>query len=133
MSFDEIKTYIENGIGFPLENLEVDWLKENSSLYITALGNKFCYKTKQIVHDAQKEEALRKVYQETLAEGAAKRKTRGQIVTMLNDATGEVTRDMHRVVNTELHNARTEATADYLTSKMGKDVTVIVRPSQPPL
>lgn len=36
---------------------------------------------------------------------------------------------MQRVVNTELQNARTEATADYLTSKMGKDVTVIVRPA----
>ena len=129
MNFDEIKAQVEVGIKFPMEEVAVKWLKEGSSLYITALGNQFCEKTKKIVHNAEKEEALRKVYQETLSEGAAARKTRGQIVTMLRDATKEVTRDMHRVVNTELHSARTEATADYLTSKKGKDVTVVVRPA----
>jgi hypothetical protein len=111
------------------ESRAADWLAENAGIYCQGLGNRIEETTMRIIHDAMKERAMLGAIQETLARTAEERKTRSEMVTALRDATGDMRRDWQRIVNTELHTARTEGTAASIRKIFGGDPTVFVRPN----
>jgi len=126
--FSAIKI-VANGLPLsPVENDTIDWLNDSAALYCQGLGNKFEANTLRLIHDASKEETMRGIIQTGLSEAATKRKTRSEIITQLRQATQDMQRDWHRIVNTELHGARTQGIAQGITKQFGDDAHVIVRP-----
>ena len=126
--FAAIKDVIRN---LPLSGIEkssIQWLNESAALYCQGLGNRIEATTMRIIHDAAKEKAMRASIRDTMSAAARDRKTRGEMVTLLRRATADVQRDWHRIVNTELHNARTHGIAHGIAKQFGDDSHVIVRP-----
>jgi hypothetical protein len=110
------------------EKTSIKWLNESAALYCQGLGNRIDATTMRIMHDAEKALAMTTSIRETMANAAAERKTLGEMVTLLRRATGDVQRDWHRIVNTELHAARTQGVAHGIEKQFGADASVIVRP-----
>lgn len=114
----------------PLSSIEKEaasWLSANAGIYCRGLGNTLDAITRRIIHDSSKELAMMGKVQETLSDAVQARKTRGEMVTLLRRATGDVQRDWHRIVNTEIHSARTQGVAHGLRKQFSDDVTIIVR------
>jgi hypothetical protein len=128
LPYDKVKKIIKDIPLGPVEKDAIHWLSTSAALYCRGLGNVIENGTLRIVHDADKEARMLAAIQDTLAAGAAARKTRSQIITDLRDATGDKSRDWHRIVNTELHNARTQGVARGISKSFGAAATVIVRP-----
>ena len=117
--------------GLPLSTIEkasVAWLKDSAALYCQGLGNRIEAATMRIVQDAAKESAMQEIIQDTMSQAARERKTRSETITLLRRATNDVQRDWHRIVNTELHSARTHGIAHGIAKQFGDDSHVIVRP-----
>ena len=126
-SYPVIKAAI---LAMPLSEIEkqaAEWLSTNAAMYCKGLGNTIEATTLRIVHDSTREMAMLGKIRETLSEGVKARKTHSQMVTLLRVSTKDVQRDWHRIVNTEIHNARTQGTAQGLRKQFGDDVTVIIR------
>ncbi|MBI9086808.1 MAG: hypothetical protein JEZ11_24640 [Desulfobacterales bacterium] len=126
--FSAIKAAMD---AFPLSELEIGaitWLNTNAAIYCQGLGNTIEATTRRIIHDSTKELAMKGTIQKVLVEGTKERQTRSTVVTLLRRATEEVQRDWHRIVNTEMHSARTQGTAQGLRRQFGDNTTVIVRP-----
>jgi len=125
--YSVIKAAIE---ATPLSNIEKEaaaWLSTNAGIYCKGLGNTLDATTRRIIHDSAKELAMQGKIQETLSDAVKARKTRSEMVTLLRRATEDVQRDWHRVVNTEIHSARTQGVAQGLRKQFGDEVTVIIR------
>lgn len=115
----------------PLSDIEkeaINWLNANAATYCKGLGNTIDAATMRIVQDVTKEDAMRGTIRETLSDSAKNRKVRSEIVTQLRRATKDVQRDWHRIVNTEMHSARTQGISQGFRKQFGGGVTVIVRP-----
>ena len=126
--FAAIKDTVRN---LPLSDIEkntVGWLNDSAALYCQGLGNRIEAATMRIVQDAAKETAMRGLIRTTMSAAARERKTRGEMVTLLRNTTKDVQRDWHRIVNTELHSARTYGIATGIAKQFGADSQVIVRP-----
>jgi len=126
--FPAIKELLQKLPLSSLEKASIKWLNESAALYCQGLGNRLSATTMRIIHDAAKEAAMQATIQTTLATAAEKRKTRSEMVTLLRRATEDVQRDWHRIVNTELHSARTQGIAHGIEKQFGADAFVIVRP-----
>lgn len=126
--FSVIKETLRNLPLSPIEKATVEWLNTSAALYCQGLGNRIETATMRIIHDAAKEAVMRDTIQTTMSAAARGRKTRGEMVTLLRRATEDVQRDWHRIVNTELHSARTHGVAHGITKQFGPDAYVIVRP-----
>ena len=126
--YSVIKAAIEAA---PFSNIEKEataWLSNNAGIYCKGLGNTLDATTRRIIQDSTKELAMKGKIQKTLSDAAKERKNRTEMVTLLRRATEDVQRDWHRIVNTEIHSARTQGVAQGLRKQFGDDVTVIVRP-----
>lgn len=126
--YSVIKAAIEKAPLSDIEQEAIKWLNENAAIYCKGLGNTIDTATRRIIQDATKEAAMMGTIRETLTDAARSRKIRSEIVTQLRRQTKDVQRDWHRIVNTEMHSARTQGVAQGLRKQFGKDVTVIVRP-----
>jgi hypothetical protein len=111
-----------------IERTAVGWLSESAASYCQGLGNRFDLATGRFISDSVKEAAMMGKIRETLADKAAQRKTRKEIITALRDATKDAHRDWQRIVNTELHQAYTYGQAKAIKDHFGDESTVIVRP-----
>lgn len=126
--FPVIKAAIEAAPLSSIEQEAIQWLNTNAAIYCQGLGNVIEATTRRIVHDATKEAAMLGTIQKTFSDAARARKSRSQVVTLIRQATQDMQRDWHRIVNTEMHNARTQGISRGLRKQFGDDVTVIVRP-----
>ena len=106
----------------------VKWLSESAGSYCKGLGNRFDAAASRIFYDAERESKVMGIIRDKLAAGAAARQTRSQMITQLREATEDLHRDWQRVVNTELHQARTFGTVSHITKTFGPKASVIVRP-----
>ncbi len=127
-SFDMIKDTIRRLPLSDIEKASIKWLNDSAALYCQGLGNRIESTTLRIVQDAAKETAMRGIIQETMSNAARERKARGEMIALLRRATEDVQRDWHRIVNTELHGARTNGIAHGITKQFGAESCVIVRP-----
>lgn len=128
LPYDKIKEMISKIPLGEIEKASIKWLSESAALYCVGLGNVIEAGTLRIVHDAAKDAWMLGAIQDTLSAGVKTRKTRSQMITDLRDATGDKSRDWHRIVNTELHSARTQGVARGISKYFGGGSTVIVRP-----
>jgi hypothetical protein len=127
-SFAVLKSTIRSLPLSEIEKASIQWLNDSAALYCTGLGNRIEATTMRIIHDAAKEAAMVGAIRSTLSTAARDRKTRGEMVTMLRRATEDLQRDWHRIVNTEMHSARTQGIAHGIARQFGDGSHVIVRP-----
>ena len=129
MPYQDIKKFIQGGGYFPMTDVEksaFEYSKSQSYNSIKRLGEKAGSDLHRIVGNS--EQAIRSKYEEIIRSETQKtivlRRSMKDMALAIQHQTGDWTRDMDRVVETEMHNTFDNGRASYLQGKYGGDVLV---------
>lgn len=114
-----------------VEALAVQDAEVHAARYCRGLGNTVDEATHSIIIAADEERRARiaAAYRAETTEAISMRETIGQLKTRLGRASGEWTRDLHRIAATELHNAMQAGRGAGIERDHGPEATVAKRPN----
>lgn len=104
------------------ERLALQHVQEHAGTNITVLGEQVKADVQRNINDINSRFATTQAVQpirDVAAEASRRRMARGEAVTKMREATGDKTRDWHRVAHTELQDARTQGHSTAIVNRKG--------------
>ncbi|QKE56381.1 hypothetical protein [Bacillus phage YungSlug] len=141
MTFDELKKKAKEMSLSKLQRNSLEYAKQNSAQYVTALGHKMSKTINTAILQASKANNLaelqRQMIKDKVAESISKEQTRGKLASELYHNLEDWTRDWKRVAHTELWNAKLQGEVNailsgetiYRNTTKGGETKVFRRPS----
>lgn len=108
------------------ERAAVKHAQERAGVHITAIGDSIKQSISQTISEtntAFNNAPYLQQIKDVAAEGMFRRQSRNEVVTAMQNATGDTTRDMHRVAHTEMQDARIKGHAQTIIEKKGIHTT----------
>lgn len=131
-SYAAFKDRLEHRRFLPLSQEESAAVRRalKGAQYVKGLGNRIDEQTGQVLIEVDQAQRARteEVIREETAAAIQRRQTGQTLRSRLGQATGEWTRDLHRIAVTEMMNAVQEGRADVIAKEYGEDALVFKRP-----